>query len=308
MVWIGCTVYGVNSVYLICGPQFANNLFLGSTSSPTDLAWSWRLALGLPSIPIVLIGSRTRYMDAILPVVPFVFFVNSDPLHLTFPPSPALTLAVLPYIRGAYNSLWDRFLAPWEKEWLQVGLPAGSTAAEERPVVQHRVVEEVEADVAGEVAEEGGRQWGGGVRVDNILINGTSLSRTIVGALLFPGVTAVMGGLLGKIPWLRGRLPSAFHRNVLGGCLFVLIKVWPSLSLHPCVIRKRWGIEEEGGKRHGIRANRCLQDLLRFYLTYKRAKQFRTRHVLNYEKKKSKSSKSSRSAGSSSRAAAGGEA
>src|SRR5690606_27977281 len=76
MIWIGCTVYGVNSVYLICGSDFANNLFLGQNATEfTDLNWSWRLALGLPSIPVVLIGSRTRYMDAILPVIPFVFFV-----------------------------------------------------------------------------------------------------------------------------------------------------------------------------------------------------------------------------------------
>jgi hypothetical protein len=228
MIWIGCTVYGVNSVYLICGSDFANNLFLGQNATEfTDLNWSWRLALGLPSIPVVLIGSRTRYMDAILPVIPFVFFVNSDPLHLTFPPSPALTLAVLPYIRGAYNNLWDRFLAPYEKEWLKVGLPAGSTSAQEVPAIQHRVenAAEVEIPDALQAEVEVERQWHGNVRVDNILINGSSLSRTIVGALLFPGVTAVMGSILGRIPFVRNRLPSAFHRNILGGCLFVLLKV-----------------------------------------------------------------------------------
>ena len=223
-VIIGCTIYGVNAVYLVCGTDMANNLLLSPNSN--EFSWTWRLGVGLPLIPFVLIGSRTRIIDATLPVLPFIFFCHSDPLHFTMPPSPAVTLALLPYLRGAYYSVWDKFIKPHEDEWAKAVEPAQD---EEN-------VEEAAAEAAPAARDQGRNQqqqpqqqqgWGGEVVVENhnIMVQGSNVTNSIVGALLLPSVSALMGTLLGRIPALRRKLPESFHRSILGGCLFVILKV-----------------------------------------------------------------------------------
>jgi hypothetical protein len=96
----------------------------------------WRLDIGLPVIPTVLIASRTTFADSILPVIPMIFFANtSNPnegLNIgTWPPSAALTIALLPYLRGAYNAYYERIWAPHERRWLKEISPhTGDTAPE----------------------------------------------------------------------------------------------------------------------------------------------------------------------------------
>lgn len=198
----------------------ANSLLLAPGSN--DFQWTLRLGVGLPLIPLVLIGSRTRIIDATLPVLPFIFFCHSDPLHFTMPPSPAVTLAILPYLRGAYYGVWDRFIKPHEEEWSKAVEPV----QEEEVADANDAVDDI-APPIGQQAQGQGRRWQGEVIVENhnIVVQGSNVTNSIVGALLLPSVSALMGGLIGKIPALRKRLPESFHRSILGGCLFVILKV-----------------------------------------------------------------------------------
>ncbi|KAF2814453.1 uncharacterized protein BDZ99DRAFT_371980, partial [Mytilinidion resinicola] len=115
----------------------------------------WRLAVGLPVIPTVLIASRTSWADSILPVIPIIFFANtSSPIeglnNGNWPPSAALTISLLPYIRGAYNAYYERVWAPHEQRWLREISPhTGDTPPEP--------LDPDNADVGDIVVEEG---WG----------------------------------------------------------------------------------------------------------------------------------------------------
>ncbi|KAF3917918.1 hypothetical protein ABW20_dc0109005 [Dactylellina cionopaga] len=260
--FVTSTVYGVNAIYLICGTKEANSIILGPAGR--DFQWTWRLAVGLPMVPIVLIVSRTRLLDATLPILPLIFFCHNEPFHLSLPPSPAITLAVLPYVRSLYESLYNKFLLPYDKKWTaEIGPTAATQTIDENDVgleIQVREVDEngdeeavvdgnAEAaageEVVGGEAAEGADAW----RVERELVLGPETANLVVGALLFPGVVASMGGILGKIPFIRRILPERFHRNILGGCLFVLIK-----------------------------------DIFALYYKYKRAKQRRSREIVNHKR------------------------
>ncbi|KAK6347169.1 hypothetical protein TWF696_007246 [Orbilia brochopaga] len=251
--FVTSAVYGVNAVYLICGAKEANAIILGPGGK--DFQWTWRLAAGLPMIPLVLIISRTRLLDATLPILPLIFFCHNEPFHLTLPPSPAITLALLPYVRSIYESLYNKFLLPYDKKWTaEIGPTAATPVRDDDDVGLDIQVEAIEDDVEeeavaedaqanGDVVHENNGDW----RVERELVLGAETANLVVGALLFPGVVASMGGILGRIPLIRKVLPERFHRNILGGCLFVLIK-----------------------------------DIFTLYYKYKKAKQRRTREIVNY--------------------------
>ena len=87
-------------------------------------AQHWRLYLGLPLITPLLIASRTKLADSILPVLPVLFFATqahspstSDLDFTSWPPSASMSFAVLPYIRAAYNHFYDRLWAAKIKQW-----------------------------------------------------------------------------------------------------------------------------------------------------------------------------------------------
>lgn len=87
-------------------------------------AQHWRLYVGLPLITPLLIASRTRLADSILPVLPVLFFATqahspatSDLDFTSWPPSASMSFAVLPYIRAAYNHVYDRLWAAKVKQW-----------------------------------------------------------------------------------------------------------------------------------------------------------------------------------------------
>lgn len=253
--FVTCTVYGVNAIYLICGTKEANAIILGPNGR--DFEWSWRLATGLPMLPMVLIVSRTRLMDATLPILPLIYFCRDEPFYLTLPPSPAITLALLPYARALYETVYNRFLLPYDKKWTaEIGPTAATQGIEEDNVGLEIQVRDMDGDEAANgnldaqeepaVAGDQADAW----RVERELVLGPETANLVVGALLFPGVVAAMGGVLGKIPFLRRVLPERFHRNILGGCLFVLIK-----------------------------------DIFTLYYKYKRAKQRRSREIMNYQKR-----------------------
>lgn len=92
----------------------------------------WRLHLGLPMIPTVLILSRYKILDSFLPFLPLIFFVGSGQPHeeilqVSWPPSAAFTVAAIPYIRSIYNAYYERVWLPREQKWLKEIQPRANT-------------------------------------------------------------------------------------------------------------------------------------------------------------------------------------
>lgn len=62
------------------------------------------------------------------------------------------------------------------------------------------------------------------LELDMIQGRGGSIGLSLIGALLWPTFSSLVGGLLYKSHWIRRYFPETFHRNLLGGCLFVVAK------------------------------------------------------------------------------------
>lgn len=125
----GCWMHGFSTVYLLFGTQDANDVLgldtRGVISSDTGLS--------LPFIPVILVLSRTSIADSVLPVLPIIFLgsrISKWDADTLWPSSAAMTLAALPYIRGAYNELYKRLLAPRERAWMKEIQPRGGDHGE----------------------------------------------------------------------------------------------------------------------------------------------------------------------------------
>ncbi|KAI9851016.1 MAG: hypothetical protein M1838_004627 [Thelocarpon superellum] len=319
-MWTGCLVYGINTVYIIFGRKHAD-LILGRAAHPWGTAddfwnfttfvnpvitsavgWSWRLPLGLPLIPAVLVLSRTKLADSVLPALPILFFATTgrerDRLDVTrWPPSPAVALSVLPYVRGAYNEAYERAFGARERRWIQEVQPRNEAAEAEGPdgqgpgplwqggvggdeegdvVVDVNMEIEIfdndeppAADDAGHAPDQvplvNGEQNDGGAgagaaappapRANNLVFSANHLADTVLGALLFPSISATMGALLKLIlpaswttapaAWDKSRpagfLQARWGRSLVGGCLFVVLK-------DAVVLYCRW--KQAQGHRH----------------------------------------------------------
>ena len=166
------------------------------------------------------------------------------PRYETLPPG--LTMCVLPWLRIAYNKLWDRIVVPWEKSW-EESPAAGQPALLQEPTEENNIVVHIvdngaadggagarnqqiaNANANGAVAQQGG--GGRGADVEDVLIttNLTTLCRKIVGALLLPDACSLAGFILGQIPWVKKKIPDRFSRNVIGGIVFLVLKVYLTL-------------------------------------------------------------------------------
>ncbi|KAF1365501.1 hypothetical protein EJ07DRAFT_161544 [Lizonia empirigonia] len=131
------TLAGTHTIYAIFGTQDAAQILGPLYQAPTPampsslairlvdhLRHHWRLDIGLPLIPAILVASRTTLADSFLPFLPLIFFVSSgqpgdEMLQLQWPPSAAFSFAVLPYLRGFYNAYYERVWAPREQQWLK---------------------------------------------------------------------------------------------------------------------------------------------------------------------------------------------
>jgi hypothetical protein len=224
--------------------------FLSTVSSIATNALYLGLGVGLPLIPFVLIASRTRVFDSVLPVLPVIFFCHTDPLHFTLPPSPQITLAVLPYIRSIYNALWQRYIAVHEARWIKETTPKfalENAEAQERQRQQREQRQQrrragrrgQEAPAAVEADLEVQQEWDGEVRLENhnIIVQGSNVTSTVLGALLWPSMAKLIGQSLGRLPasWggdrIRKWLPTALARNVAGGLMVVVVKVCANFFL-----------------------------------------------------------------------------
>ncbi|KAI9771630.1 MAG: hypothetical protein M1840_001845 [Geoglossum simile] len=327
-LWTGCMVFGINTVHVIFGMEDAGKLLPGAGCAltmykvlnpfvPFPTGWGWRLRFGLPLIPIALVLSRSNIADSALPILPIVFFAVQSSEHerldlSTWPPTPAMTLAALPYMRGFYNEAYERVFGNMERRWTKEIQPRNGESGDDAGIagrqaewadndiggvgdeggedVIMQVNVEVDVDLFNDDEENGGEEReppvvnppppvaqdviAGGApqpapqpqqraRQNNLVISTTHLADTILGALLFPTVSAAMGMLLKMaLPrsWTappnpdlgptgrKGLLQAKWGRSIVGGCLFVVLK-----------------------------------DALVLYTKYRRAQQHRERRVVDYK-------------------------
>jgi hypothetical protein len=161
-------ISGVHTVYEIFGPDDALRILLPDRPSPgagrvTAAARfaarsgrdMWRLALGIPMIPTVLVASRTSAADSFLPFLPLIFFASGgaaqhEKLQLSWPPSAAFTIATLPYVRGIYNAYYERVWLPREQRWLKEIQPRAGTEDAVNPDQDDHVAAEAVMDALGD--------------------------------------------------------------------------------------------------------------------------------------------------------------
>ncbi|CAJ0754825.1 11100_t:CDS:2 [Entrophospora sp. SA101] len=72
--------------------------------------------ISLPLIPMLLIFSRARIADPVMPLIP-MFLVRMDHLRMTIPPNPSLTISLLPWIRIIYNWTYQQLFGMMEINW-----------------------------------------------------------------------------------------------------------------------------------------------------------------------------------------------
>ncbi|KXN65070.1 hypothetical protein CONCODRAFT_13473 [Conidiobolus coronatus NRRL 28638] len=123
-ILITSTTYGAYAVLTICGVEQGEQI-LGSPDP-----WGWRVWIGLPLIPFILISSRTTYLDHLMPLLP-ALFIKNDQLEFSFPPSPALTVSLLPWIRLVYNFGYSHFFGNLERDWRENFRPRGGNSSAE---------------------------------------------------------------------------------------------------------------------------------------------------------------------------------
>ena len=139
------------------------------------------------------------------------------PRHEMLPP--ALTICLLPWFRIVYNNLWEKLVLPLEKKWEgtsqsqdSIVLQVGGAPAAEAPAHADNNVNRIQN--APEDMEE---VW--------MATNLTTLCRKVVGAMLLPDACSLAGWLIGQIPWVKRKVPDRFSRNVIGGIVFLVLKV-----------------------------------------------------------------------------------
>lgn len=99
-VFITSTTYGAYTVMALLGPEQGEQLI------GTPAQWSWRVWSSLPFIPVILVSSRFRWADGLLPFAAvFLLRAAGHPMHqlkLSWPLSPATVLGLFPWIRYVY--------------------------------------------------------------------------------------------------------------------------------------------------------------------------------------------------------------
>lgn len=327
-----------------------------------------RVEVGLPIIPASLIASRTSMAEPILPILPILFFAThpesvESATAPHWPPSAALTLTILPYLRGIYDEYLERVWGEHERRWMKeiqprLGHEEGQNGADghqddpERndedivevelgievpgfggggdddgnndeeeedaapppqirrrqrapglneppadaehlnqggahPQQEEEALREMEArvdDLANQVQavaaeqeeqhgnQDQGQQQNGNHQhqENNILISGTRVADTVLGALLFPSASAAMGEAL------RLLLPASWTVRALDRHGFVVRQQAPT-----GLLQTRWGRSILGGCLLVV-----LKDAIRIYCRWKMAQAFRQRRVLDWDKKR----------------------
>ncbi|KAG2209925.1 hypothetical protein INT47_003360, partial [Mucor saturninus] len=200
---ITCTTYGAFSVMTLLGPRDGERLI----GNPTH--WTYKTWIGLPLIPVLLVSTKTRWGDAILPVaaVTILRAAGHTPqnIRFTWPMSPALIIGVMPWIRLFYKNAYKLVQRCLTKNLsLQEPIILSSARVGRR---------------RGSTENISDRE----LNLELDMINGrdtSSIGLSLIGVLLWPAISSGMGGF----NWVKQNFPDPFQRNVLGGCLFVVAK------------------------------------------------------------------------------------
>ncbi|CAO3600643.1 unnamed protein product [Absidia cylindrospora] len=225
-VLVAASTYGAYTILTLFGVEEGERL-LGPTNS-----WTWRMFLGLPSIPFALIASRSRLADGILPVAAIILLRSGAPSAVSWPPSPALIAGSLPWVRLMYFTLYSML-----RNYLAYKLSILPSAAGHRRSRHTRLSfglfhvavigeNENQTNPSQDVHERSSTIPNRDNQDEDMLYGRThrDLNVTVLGALLWPTISGFIGKLLNQSKSIRRYLPEAFHRNVLGGCLFVVAK------------------------------------------------------------------------------------
>lgn len=132
-------VHGTATIFAIFGREDAGRILKPFVDALQSWSWQgtatlfrehWRLPVGIPLIPGILILSRTggSVADSLLPIIPVLFFATSARsedllLRPTWPPSATMAFAMLPYVRSAYKGYLEVVWGKWERQWLKEILP-----------------------------------------------------------------------------------------------------------------------------------------------------------------------------------------
>lgn len=309
-VWAGCCAYGVYSIYFVFGEEDSRRIFeesadgvwnpglnLGLPLIPVALFLSrTRYAEGLlPAIPVLFFATHN----------PGIHELEAD----LWPPSAAMTFAALPYVNCFYSVLYEKTFGRLERKWvsevqprlgednnegqpennnaqggnagdegegdilveidlqLQLGMgndDDGDQQVDEPPAEQNGGVAPAAGQAQGQAEAQGNQILGR--RHDDLGNN----SDTLLGALLFPAISASMGGVL-KLALPRswttapaltlerggrvGLLQSRWGRSVVGGCLFVLLK-------DALVLYCRWKLAQTHRKRRVLNYDRVKKQVV----------------------------------------------
>ena len=279
-----------------------------------------RIELGLPLIPLCLIASRSTLADAVLPILPVVFFAthseSSETLKMGYwPPSAALTLVLLPYVRSAYEYYMDKAWGEREKQWLREVQPRFAQQADEadengeeeegaeprRGGVELQIGIEVDVEeegpeqveeiayeeVPGENAEQGQEQAGEGLQEGQENAEQPAAQeepeQPRVHRQEFDLIRT--GALVADTVFGALLFPSICAMS--GGALkLVLPTAWTRSPLSgppKGLLQTRWGRSIIGGCLFVV-----LKDALRIYVRWRMAASYRERRVRDWDKKTGK--------------------
>ncbi|KAG4305227.1 hypothetical protein PORY_001397 [Pneumocystis oryctolagi] len=233
---ISAAFYGIHTVYTICGDMDAQKIM----EFENNRDHFWKLALGLPSIPFILIFSQFKQFDTIIPIIPLIFF-GDQALNVSRPLSPTFTLCILPWVRIVYNAIHRHFILPIHRrlgqELLSQDVLSDNFSSSPQLIRQMntRTLE---------------NQGNHDIRGRMIVFEDFDFGRMLVGTLMFPKISSIIGSFIIRIPKIKKWIPSKFHCSIIGGCLFIIFK-----------------------------------DAISLFYKYQKVKQRRSRRILNYNEK-----------------------
>ncbi|KAM0786169.1 hypothetical protein ACM66B_006976 [Microbotryomycetes sp. NB124-2] len=252
------SAYGAFAIRAFAGQDVARALLWRKDKVPL------RYWLNLPLIPIALVLSRTTLIDSLLPFGPLALVLSSTPspadslalaypdtlglsnLTFSYPPSPTLTLCLLPWFRVAYLKLrhrvFDAVLGRRARLDGLAGLMETVRAADEGDFeagvgpgrfevvaeveVEERFVEQGEqpAQGNGPLQERQDAQLNNNnnaVANNRLRVGLSRLTSLVIGALLFPATCSIAGSALFFLASrqsnrARPALPIALLRKLLG--------------------------------------------------------------------------------------------
>lgn len=254
--------YGIAAVYTVLGRDDFTRIFDQPIETPAQL---FRRGIGVAMVPWLLIFSRTSMVDSILPIIPMIYFVTQprpDPIleFGTWPPSAGLSFALLPYVRAAYNAYYETAWGDLERKWLNEVKPRSSSSTGNDDAGLELEIGLDDVDLEGDEADQEQQVNdllnappfnappldqapirdepvvnGEGPRRRDYSISISKITKSIIGALVFPSISAFCGqGLMLVLPkhWTTmgsQRRPTRFlqtrwGRCLVGGCLFVVLK------------------------------------------------------------------------------------